>query len=252
MMKLVEGMRHGDLEDMVLQMISVDEYESKLDDSAIVIGFYVNDKDAADDLNRFIQKSAVELLDTEVSPAPDQHGYYMVFVELLNDIKIVDNIEAILAEVSALVADDKWQMQVYGIDKVLDFSRKVLKNRFDQLRHEPKNDDDERTENESRVVEFLENSDLSNALYENEHVELTSLCGNFRGLVVSMGSYEDVISRNGLENTAISMEFAHISECRVLSQMLGENWVPMRIGDYVLLQRHDTDDALLLRKPLFF
>jgi len=67
---LREGLREGDLADLVLPMISVDEYESRIDKSqAIVIGFYVQDENAANDLNRFVQKSALPLLGTEVSRA---------------------------------------------------------------------------------------------------------------------------------------------------------------------------------------
>lgn len=91
--KLTEGMRRGDLADLVLPLISVDEYDSKVDEKeAIVFGFYVHDRGAADDLNRFLQKSAVPLLDTEVSPAPDQHGFYMVFIEFLDNDRLPQNV----------------------------------------------------------------------------------------------------------------------------------------------------------------
>jgi hypothetical protein len=243
-------MRHGDLEDLVLTMISIDQYESKLDNSAIVVGFYVNDKDAADDLNRFIQKSAVELLDSEVSPAPDQHGYYLVFVELLNDVKIVDNIETILQEVSPLVADDSWQMQLRGVDKVLPFSRKTLTRRFSQLRSELEIDVD--PEIDKKVVEFLSHSDVIAALIEDDHVELKSSFGQFTGILAGFGDVEAVLVENKLENTAISLEFSDVVECKRLSHMLGENWVSTRIGNHTLLQRNDTDVAILLRNPRFF
>jgi hypothetical protein len=56
--KLYEGMWSGDLADLVQPLVSIDEYASKIDPNAIAVGFYVQDKDAADDLNRFIQKVA--------------------------------------------------------------------------------------------------------------------------------------------------------------------------------------------------
>jgi hypothetical protein len=81
-MDLFEGLREGDLEGLVLPHLSIDEFETKLDDDAIVVAFHVLDRDPANDLNRFIQKGAVALLDTDVSPAPNEDGYYVVFVEL--------------------------------------------------------------------------------------------------------------------------------------------------------------------------
>src|ERR1700722_8534394 len=97
---LREGMRKGDLTDLVLPLISCDEYVSQLDQSeCIVFGFYVHDEDAANDLNRYLQKSAMPILDTKVSPAPDQHGYFMVFVELMNNSRLPEIMKSILADI---------------------------------------------------------------------------------------------------------------------------------------------------------
>lgn len=119
--KLTEGMWQGDLADLVQPLITIDEYESKIDSSAIVIGFYVGDKDAADDLNRFIQKSPVSLIDSDVSPAPDQRGYYIVFVELQFNDRLVPNISLILEEISPLVDVTDWQMKVRNLEGLMAF-----------------------------------------------------------------------------------------------------------------------------------
>lgn len=112
---LFEGMWQGDLADLVQPLVSIDEYQSKLDDTAVVVGFYVNDKDAAEDLNRFIQKSPVSIVDSDISPAPDQRGYYLVFVELQFNDRLVPNITSVLEEISPLVDITDWQMKVRNI-----------------------------------------------------------------------------------------------------------------------------------------
>ena len=89
MFALNEGLRPDDLEDLVLPILSIDEYESKIEDDGIVVGFYTQYKDPANDLNRFIQKSAIDILDSEVSPAPTEDGYFIVFVELGVKINIL-------------------------------------------------------------------------------------------------------------------------------------------------------------------
>lgn len=124
--KLLEGMWAGDLADLVQPLVSIDEYQSKIDPDAIAIGFYVNDKDAADDLNRFIQKSPVSIIDSDVSPAPDQRGYYIVFVELSFNDRIVPNIEAVLGEVSPLVDVQEWQMKARNLDGLVPFDAERL------------------------------------------------------------------------------------------------------------------------------
>lgn len=118
---LSEGMWANDLADLVQPLISIDEYKSKIDDSAIVVGFFIQDKEAADDLNRFIQKSPVAFVDCEVSPAPDQRGYYVVFVELPFNDRLVPNIGSLLQEISPLVGVENWQVKCRNLDGLVQF-----------------------------------------------------------------------------------------------------------------------------------
>lgn len=134
--KLFEGMWSGDLEDLVLPMINVDQFGSKVSDSAVVVGFYVNDKDAANDLNRFLQKSPITLLDTDVSPAPDLNGYYYVFVELLFDQRFGEFVKKLLDEVAPLANIKKWKMRVRGSD-MADFDEKKL---YDTVKEKRRDD----------------------------------------------------------------------------------------------------------------
>lgn len=124
--KLYEGMWSGDLADLVQPLVSIDEYASKIDPSAIAIGFYVQDKDAADDLNRFIQKSPVSIIDSDVSPAPDQRGFYIVFVEIAFNDRLVANISSLLEEISPLASIDEWQMKVRNIEGLVKFDNERL------------------------------------------------------------------------------------------------------------------------------
>lgn len=141
--KLTEGMWKGDLEDIVQPIVSVDEYESKINSTAIAIGLFVNDKDAADDLNRFIQKSASPIIDADVSPAPDQRGYYIVFAEFQVNDRLAQNIKDLLDEVGHLCNIEDWKMKVRGVEGVVAFntdlitkaiSRNQLGDKIEELR----------------------------------------------------------------------------------------------------------------------
>ncbi len=116
-----EGMWANDLEDLLQPIVSIDEYESKVDDSAIAIGFFVNDADAAADLNRFIQKSAVPIIDSDVSPAPDQRGYYIVFAELPGNDRFIQNLQHVCQEVGQLGGVEDWKMKMRGVKNVVPF-----------------------------------------------------------------------------------------------------------------------------------
>ena len=127
---LTESLVRGDLEHMVLPMLSIDEYSSKIDNREnIVVGFYAFDRAPADDLCLFIEKSDVTTLDTEVSPAPDPDGYYLVFVEMSRDKGFPKELMDLVQQVNNLTAVDSWQFKPYGSDdNVYDLSMENLRS----------------------------------------------------------------------------------------------------------------------------
>jgi hypothetical protein len=125
--KIFEGMWANDLEDLLQPVVSIDEYQSKVDDSAVAIGFFVNDRDAASDLNRFIQKSAVPIIDSDVSPAPDQRGYYIVFAELPGNDRFTENLIHLCNEVGQLGGVEHWQMKMRGVKSVTKLDKKKVR-----------------------------------------------------------------------------------------------------------------------------
>jgi len=247
MLNITEGMRAGDLADLVLPLISIDEYESKIDEDAVVIGFYVHDNDAASDLNRFIQKSAATLLGTDISPAPDQHGYYLVFVELLNDIRISKNINDILDEVGELVKVNKWKMRVRGSNKLIKFSKKILDRHFSKLR----NEDEEQDALEETIMDFLGQSSLTNAIMESNILKIYSQDGAMQGNIIGIGHSNEVFKKHKLINEAVSLEIKDIATTLYIQRILGEGWIPSTIGDKILLQRSNSDLILLINDMKF-
>ena len=255
---LQEGMRPNDLEDLVLPLITIDEYESKLDDDAIVIGFYVGDRDAAQDLNRFIQKSPTQLLDTEISPAPDQHGFYIVFIELLNDKLIVENIESIINEISPLAGTDEWQMRLYGAGGVAPFDSKVLAKRFSQMRKKAIDAPDKKSQvtpqpndGKNAVIEFFVPSDLNDAVMDGNLLTLSGNNGKFSGEVVAFGPEANLVGQHGLNESAVSMELTDVAESLKLTRLLGDNWLTARAGALSLFQQAGSDQVLILRNAKF-
>ena len=237
---LREGLRTGDLNDLVLPLISVDEYQSKVDDNAIVFGFYVSDGDAADDLNRFIQKSPVTLLDTEISPAPDQHGYYLVFVEMMNDARLSDNVAELLEELSPLVNIDHWQMRMRHVQGLVDFSKEELSKHLDKNKKSQK-------VSEQAVMDFLSASDLQDAVIDGETLELrsTTIVETFN--ILGFGAMDAVSSDHRLTEQPIMLGSRDLSYARRLKILMGEGWYADELGGSWLLQRVGSPDALLLR-----
>lgn len=106
------GLRRGDLEDQVLPMISFDEYESNFGETALTVAFFIHGKDAATDFNKFLQKSHVNYLTTDISSAQDKDGYYTIYIEFKIDDKIIDNFMDIIYEIESLTMIDSWQIHL--------------------------------------------------------------------------------------------------------------------------------------------
>ena len=120
------SLQPGDLNDLVLPLIDIDSYNSKIDNQrAIVVAFQVTDKDPAYDLMKFIEGSNLALLDTEVSTAPSPEGYYIVFVEIARNSQFIDILEELMEQI-ANICENNWQVKVYPQEKILDFDSPEL------------------------------------------------------------------------------------------------------------------------------
>ena len=110
-----EGLERHALQYLVMPLVTIDEYESKIDDRRVIVtGFYVTDKDPATDLSIFIEKSSIRPLDTEVSPAPTDEGYYLVFVEMTRNEEYPTRLVQMCEQINNLTDIKKWQFHPYG------------------------------------------------------------------------------------------------------------------------------------------
>jgi len=109
-----EGVEFGDLQSLVSSDVSVAEFEPKTgtDDDVVVIGFFCKDEAPANDIATFIEKSTVDILDTEVSPNPDENGFYLVFVEVENE-NLMQTVFELLDDVSRLTEIEEWSVDFY-------------------------------------------------------------------------------------------------------------------------------------------
>lgn len=239
---LREGMRSGDLKDLVLPLISVDEYQSKAEqgDGALVFGFYVHDKDAAKDLTRFIQKSPVSIIDSEVSEAPDAKGYFMVFVDFEYTTQVVDDFISLVAEIEPLTDIDEWNMQVRGTKGTLELSKDNLKNSLLRARQPKK-------ENALKEIgQFLQKSALEDASIEDNKLLLTGDSTIIESRIDGFGKIEEVMSELNLLNEAVKIDFNSSAKCRQVERMLGENWNVTIIKEHLMLHRTDTNSCLII------
>ena len=114
--RLEEGLRPGDLEHLILNKVSIDQFEPKTgsDKEVLVMGLYSKDEEPAQDLARFIERGYVGVKDTEVSPGPDEDGNYMVFVEINKDKETMKRVVEILNDIKSVTTVREWQLNFQG------------------------------------------------------------------------------------------------------------------------------------------
>jgi hypothetical protein len=236
--KLDEGLREGDLVDLVLPLLSVDEYESKTSPSdAVVIGFYVHDESAAKDLNRFIQKSSVSLLGSEVSPAPDQHGYFMTFVEFLNNDRLPESLSALLHEMSALVDIEDWSMRVRRVKGLRPYTEDTLKTALRALKI---------AERRSDILEFLQTTALRHADVEGTRLLVEGSGERLQFHILDFDRQSKLLQQDDLREAPLRLSMRDVAKTNRIAQVLGEHWQASLIGSCLMVHHHADPRALLL------
>jgi hypothetical protein len=117
--QIIEGVEYGDLQSLVSSNVSIAEFEPKTgtDNDVVVVGFFCKDEGPAEDLATFIEKSVIDILDTEVSPNPDEDGFYLVFVEVENE-NLMKTVFGLLDDVARLTEIDDWSLDFYEGDEI--------------------------------------------------------------------------------------------------------------------------------------
>jgi hypothetical protein len=103
-----EGLKAGDLEGVVSDTFSVDQYKSKMGDdkNIMVLAFSVDGQAPAKDLEHFAEAGYTDVLDADATPGTLEDGKHKVFIEFarkenvdqsirkfLDDLKKLTNIE---------------------------------------------------------------------------------------------------------------------------------------------------------------
>lgn len=129
---ITEGLDFSEMRGLVMDIISIDQFEPKVGDEedTVVVAFSINNNEqAAKDLSNYLETGITELLDVDVSPAPDEKGHYKVFVEFMRDSQLYDKINGILTDVDKVInRESDWEYTAYKLSE----PRKFDKERFER------------------------------------------------------------------------------------------------------------------------
>ena len=110
-MKINEGLKAGDLEGIVSNIFTVDQFKSKMgeDKDICVLCFTVDSKQAGLDLESFAEKGYKQILDADATPGTLEDGKYKVFIEFPRDEKLASTITEFLDDLKKLTNIESFQ-----------------------------------------------------------------------------------------------------------------------------------------------
>ena len=214
-----EGLKAGDLEGVVSNKFSVDQYKSKMgeDKNILVLGFTVDGQAPAKDLERFAEVGYKSVLDADATPGSMEDGKHRVFIEFERKPEVVAQISAFLEDLKLLTNIEEFEYTYHkGIDstmasaETLEASIPTTPEAY-QMRV-----------NEMRVSEarnFFDRYDMMECKIDENtmSVKKTGAGHELKFEIHKFGSTDDIMK----ETKAFKIDMDSIAECTHLTKYFG-------------------------------
>lgn len=165
--QLNEHLSSEDLKWLVNDGVLIDMHKTKLgeDRDYMVLSIAVNDRTPAHDLARFIENSIYKFKDVEVSPATDNKGRYLVYVEMERNPEAFATIQGILTDSNKLSGIESWTFKTMGLNNYIPFDQDSFNQHvitdpvvYEQRYPKPVEEPEQDTEPEPEIAEPAEES----------------------------------------------------------------------------------------------
>jgi len=237
------GIKNEDLKNLVLPLISIDEFEPKIGtvEEVIVVAFYCRDELPAYDLDDFIDKGVVEFLDSEVSPNPDRHGNYVVFVEFKRQPNFWTRLYKLVDDVERVTGEMDWRVKPYLSDKKYPLKSKEVQELVitRQENYVP------RSEFSLTTEEYFQNSDLSGLTIEEGVITFERSGQKVILDFIDFGDAEELTEKLQLTESYLDV-MATSSALTILRSMLGEGWDVSAIDRYYFITHNDDNRSVVV------
>lgn len=231
-----EGLKVGDLRDLCVDTISIDQFNSKIDNTCIVVAFYILYRKPAEDLNKFLQKTAVDIIDTNISPAPTEDGYYVVFVELKRNSKFPQKIVDLINTIKALTNINDWFYRCYNDTTPQEITVENIKSNVDGVATVKEN-----------IISFLKKSQIKDAKISNNKITFVNETYSSTYDFVAYGESKSVMDKFNLRNKGIRIDEASSVISNRFRLMLGTDWDINLIESHIILTRNNTDKMVIIK-----
>lgn len=252
MTKINENLNHQDLKDVLLPKISFDEFEPKTGEkeNVAVVGFYVTEQKAGDDLAKFLSKSHFDIRDVEVTPNPNQDNYHMVFIEMDRQQGLLRSIKEVVSDLYNLIGDAAWSVKPLLSEEELDLTSDklqsyIIENPEDYVTKEEFEEGKTRDFEES-VINFFEESNALQVTFQGNKLNLKDYRYDTTLEFVNIGEGKLPLEESGLSELALDTDFDTHLMSRLNSMKGNLSIVP--INKHIVFHNPETD-RVLVAKP---
>lgn len=236
---LNEGLRAGDLEDLVYPMFEVDKFKSKMGEDADVctVTFQAKERYPAKDIMEYVEKTFPFVLDADVASGENEQGEYSIFVEIERSESLAEDINSLLYGIKKLTSIDNWKFRYYKDKNFQPATFENIKSSVpDSSRiYETKM----RKYQESGLKEFFSKTVLDELVLEDDD---TIVIRKPFGVEVKL---QKVTDQNILETSAPEVDDKSTSEVFWLTKVLGDYNIN-KFGDSFMLQ--NGNDTMLVKR----
>ena len=231
---LIEGLKIGDLENLCLSTISIDQFNSKISEDCIVVAFYVLYRNPAKDLNSFIQKTSVDIIDSDISPAPTEDGYYIVFVEFRRDKNFPQKIIDLCSILRGITQNQNWYFRSMKEPKAVDLTLENIIKVIPGVSNNIK----------ETIYQYFKNSCLDGMEIQNNKLIFEKYGSKRSYNFVSFGNKDNLLE----SLNSIPLSESDLSDTLYFRNILGNNWYSDTRGKYIFLKKDNSNRALVLKK----
>lgn len=240
------SLKHQDLTGTIIPRILVDEYMPKDRDekNTIVVTFMSSDQQPANDLNTFIQRSYIEIFDSEASTVTDDDGNYLVFVEFPRTPDFIKTFRYLIKDIENVTGKQEWRVSTYLTNgETVDYRTDEFEAFIvtDPNKYVTKKEFERKSVHES-IENLIEHTAASYEL-NGEYIRFFNSRYAITAKLTDGGDYDSVIGRNYLSESAFRLSDATF-EVKVLESIL-ENCTITPIDEYLLLSNESGDVVLL-------
>lgn len=241
---------YQDLKGNISDVISVDEFKPKSgnDEEVIVVAYYADGKPPADDLNRFIQRGYIDILDSDVSPNPDEEGRFLVFVEFERDETFPSRFDEMVLDVTNVAGKLPWKLSFNNKHLPDEYTPEMMQELIlDPVEYLKKFPSEEDTPVKESIKNFLKDSFIKKLDFDDEYIIFNE---RVAAKLIDFGESDILVESHALDSKHVVLLDVP-KEFNTLWSMIGEGYDVTQLSDNLVLTKRDSSKSLLLSDLMF-